>query len=209
MPARVVVLVVLGLAVASAGGYVFWTHRPAGVFALRERPPPAPPCRFTVQLDRESMKKQPVQFGDLDCGHGLDPVLRIGGRWFTLPATSAGSRYGTVRRSDSDLAWVVGADTDFFRSDDGGETFALLHLPRWGELEVLPDVAVKGQALEHLMFTIHEKVPLPARLKRVWDEGGTLGERWQGARAAWSGGGYWPSTTETWRSSDGGRTWTR
>jgi photosystem II stability/assembly factor-like uncharacterized protein len=165
-----------------------------------------------VQLDRETDDGRLVQFGDLQClGEPDAPVLRVGEAWHALPSTSAGSRYGTVRRSDDHRAWVVAADTDFFRSDDGGATFQLLHLPNWGEdIEHVLELRIDGPKLEHLFFSYEEKLTRRTRLRKAWAAPVTgLRERWGVLRQAWDGTYAYSGLDQRFESDDGGRTWTQ
>lgn len=201
----------VALGAAGWGARVAWLHRPAGVFALPAREAPAPECDFVVQLDRASNAGQLVQFGDVRCpGDDEEAALRVGARWFRLPATSTGSRYGMVRRSVDHRAWVVASEADFFRSDDGGETFFLLHLPGWGETDVIHEPAISGDALEQIAFEQTKAMTRLDRLKAALDHPAptSVRERWDLLVSAWDET-HWAVNGMRFESDDGGRTWTK
>lgn len=218
IPARLLALLGLSLAIGAVGLALVWNpQRAAGVFALEPRAPPGPACHLVVEVDRESVEGVAVQFGELQCPfRGREPALRVGAAWFALPDRERGSKYDTVRRTPDDRHWLVAGDTDLFRSDDGGRSFSQLRPPGWRSTSRVGSVKATGPRLEELSVSIETDLPLIEQVfeaaKADPDDDTWVAQRAHRLKLVWAmrGGRHGPgSVTQGVSSDDGGRSWAR
>ncbi len=200
-----------------------------GAVALAAVPAAGDDCRFIVSVQDESESGQPVRFGsEYYCGgtSARRAMVRIGDHGFALGPLSNHAfdlMFSEARYSDDARHWLVfgsgengepGHWRHLYRSDDGGDSFVEIDVPRWSwrVSEHRGELSFSGAAFNELCVEFEVPKTVFDRVSDAWTSPTHTDSRGWLLKAALFDG-YCAYGTHTkpssWASHDGGRSWSR